>query len=302
MQKWLYVAFVKNRIIKFIGSPFVIIVIPPILALYYSVLDIWGEDWDIIKNYRTWHERVFIILGGATVIVLVLKGIAEQFRRTIAEQYFVILQSMMSFFNELVKKKKDRFYNKALDLRPNADIFSIITHPDDQIEYALDGAKRFLINAFRVEQKNIAITIIQGVQAEDAWRYAFKCDSQRQHTKPQYIMESKSTAKYCYETGDSLFISDIRKGEKEGVFLPTERSRNSKIGSIYCKPVRVDVGSISYTYIFTIVVYNQFICTPYDEEECRACERVLDEISDRVELELYLYSIKNFKQNGGNNT
>lgn len=60
-------------------------------------------------------------------------------------------------------------------------------------------------------------------------------------------------------------------------------------GSVFCKPVRVTVSNVESVYIFTIAVYGQYICTPYDEAECRACEKILDEVADRVELELYLF-------------
>lgn len=63
--------------------------------------------------------------------------------------------------------------------------------------------------------------------------------------------------------------------------------------------MRINVNSIEFVYIFTVVVYGEFLCTPYDEEECKACERLLDEVGDRVELELYLHSIKKYKENGG---
>jgi len=275
------------------------IVVPPVVALYYGTLDIWGDEWDIVKNYQSIHEVVFSVLAGLTIIILFLKGIAEQFRGSITARYHNILQAMVAYFNELVKKKRDRFFQKAQSLKPKADIFKRISEPKDQLDFSLDGTKRLLYNAFNIDQKNIAITIIQGVVANNKWWYEFKCDAQKQHTKARDIMTGNSTAKYCYETGESIFIPDIRKGIKEDAFLSSERSIKSEIGSIYCKPVRVKVDNIDYTYIFTVVVYTQFMCTPYDEDECRACEKLLDEVSDRVELELYLHSMKVFKESGG---
>src|SRR5690625_663249 len=99
----------------------------------------------------------------------------------------------------------------------------------------------------------------------------------------------------------------IRDGHVTGVqtcalpilFLESSRSKVSEIGSIFCKPVRIQVGTIEYVYIFTIAVFGQHICTPYDEDECIACEKILDEVADRVELELYLFSIKQYRDDGG---
>lgn len=275
------------------------IVVPPIVGLYYGTLDIWGDDWAIIKDHKDTHELIFLLLATATVIILFVKGLSEQFKGSVQKTYQNLLESIVVFFNDLVKKKKDRFFQKAKDVKPTADIFKIITQPKDQLDFLLDGTKRLLKNGFDIEPKNVAITIIQGVPCESKWWYEFKCDSQKQHTKAKTIMDGQSTASYSYKNGESIFIPDIRKGVKEDIFLQSDRSKKNDYGSIYCKPVRINVNSITFVYVFTVVVYGEFLCTPYDEDECKACERLLDEVGDRVELELYLHSIKKYKENGG---
>ncbi len=299
MKKSLYKVFVDNRIIGLISYPLVSIVIPPLVGLYYGILDIWGDEWSIIKDHRDVHELVFGIFAVLTIIILVVKGISEQLKGSIQKNYQVILESMIIFFNGLVKKKKDRFFQRAKGVRPKADIFKNITRPEDQLPYVLDGTKDLLRDCFDIDPKNVGITIIQGSLSKDKWWHSFKCDSQKQHTRAKTIMEGPSTARYCFETGESVFIPDIRKGIKEQVFLPSNRSKKTPYGSIFCKPVRIQVNSIEYVYIFTVVVYGQFLCTPYDEDECKACEYLLDEVADRVELELYLHSMKTYKLNGG---
>lgn len=299
IRKLLYFIFVNNRVIKFLDNPALSIVIPPVVALYYGTLDIWGDDWFWIKDHRTTHGFIFSLLASITVVILFLKGMAESGRSAAAKKYQLLLESLISFFNELVKKKKDRFNNKARGLKPTGDVFRTITHPKDQLEHVLDGAKRLLVNGFGLDQKNVGITIIQGNPLDNKWWYELRCDPQRQHFKAKDLMTGSSTAKYCFDSGDSLFISDIRKGIKDGVFQESDRSKKSSAGSIFCKPVRVTVGKIEYVYIFTIAIFGEFLCIPYDEEECRACENILDEIGDRVELELYLHSIKQFKETGG---
>lgn len=296
MKKWLYKIFVNNGFINFLGAPIISIVIPPIVGLYYGTLDIWGDDWVIIKNHKEFHQITFSVLSIFTILILFLKGVSEQIKGNVHKKYQIILESMIEFFNELVKKKRDRFFKKAKDIKPRIDIFSTITHPKDQLDFVMDGTKRLISKGLGIEAKNIGITIIQGEPESQKWWYAFKCDSQKQHTKAKVLMDGHSTAKYCYSNGDSIFIPDIRKGLKEGVFLETERSKKSVLGSVFCKPVRVNVGGKNFVYIFTICVYGQLICTPYDIEECKACEQLFDEVADRVELELYLHSIKIFKE------
>jgi hypothetical protein len=299
LKKVMHAVFVNNRVVDFLGSSFLSMVVPPIIGLYYGTLDIWGNEWGWVKDYQDLHSFIFTILATFTIVVLFVKGISESCKGQVAKKYENIIDSMISFFNELVKKKKDRFYHKARNLKPSGDIFKVITHPRDQLEHVLDGTKRFLVSGLSIDQKNIGITIIQGNVDEKKWWYTLQCDSQKQHTKAKDLMEGSSTARYCFDSGDSLFIPDIRKGVKEGVFFESDRSKKADIGSVFCKPVRVTVSNVEYVYIFTIAVYGQYLCTPYDETECRACEKILDEVADRVELELYLFSIKQFKDSGG---
>ncbi|MDC8829728.1 hypothetical protein [Alteromonas gilva] len=299
MKKILYLVFVNNRVIKLIGHPALGIVIPPLVGLYYGILDIWGDDWGWISENKETHELIFSTLAAFTVLTLFLKAIAETSRSEVNKRYTVLLESMLDFFNTLVKKKRDRFFNKAKHLKPNGDLFKAITHPKDQLEHVLDGTKKFLTTGLGVDSKNVGITIIQGDPSIGKWWYELKCDMQKQHTKAKVLMEGESTAAHCYSSGDSIFIPDIRKGQKEKVFLESDRSSKTGLGSIFCKPVRIKINGLEFVYIFTIAVYAQNLCSPYDEDECRACEKILDEIADRVELELYLHSMRQFREIGG---
>lgn len=299
LKKLFYYLFVNNKIIDILSSRVLSMVVPPIVGLYYGTLDIWGDDWDIVTKYKSQHEFTFTILAGMTLLILFVKGVSETFKDIVSDRYEALLESLIVFFNSLVKRKRDRYFQKASNLRPNADAFKIFTQPSDQLEFVLDGTKRFLVDGLGLTSKQVGVTIIEGKEDEQRWWYAFKCDSQKQHTRARDLMTGDSAAKYALEQGDSVFIPDIRKGVKEGVFFPSQRSKKGKIGSVFCKPVRVNVNNEDYVYIFTIAVYGQFLCTPYDESVCKACERILDEIADRVELELYLHSMTQYKENKG---
>lgn len=299
MKRLFYIVFVNSGFLKFLGHPALGIFVPPLVGLYYGALDIWGEDWSWIKDQKGTHELIFTCLASFTIFILFCKAIAEAAKGKVDKRYSKLMESMLIFFNTLVKKKRDRFFNKAKRLKLTSDIFKLITHPKAQLEHVLDGTKSFLIDGLGIDGKNIGITIIQGSSHSNKWWYELQCDTQRQHTKAKVLMAKKSTAAYCIESGDSIFIPDIRKGIKEGVFSPSERSERSSVGSIFCKPVRITVGDLEYVYVFTIAVFGQNLCSPYDEDECRACEKILDEIADRVELELYLHSMRQYRGNGG---
>ena len=162
MKKYLYIIFVNNVVIKFLSHPTLSVIVPSVVGLYYGTLDIWGDDWAWIKDKQDLHELIFALLAGLTIFVLFVKGISEAIKSRISKKSEELMESLILFFNGLVKKKKDRFYNKAKHLKPNGDAFRLITQPIDQLEHVLDSTKLLLINGLKIESKNIGLTIIQG--------------------------------------------------------------------------------------------------------------------------------------------
>lgn len=293
-KKSFYNRIVNTRVIEFIGYPIFNIVVPPLVAIYYIVLDVWGEDWGIISNYKELHQFIFLLLISLTAIILFFKGVSEQFKQSVLNKNRELLELSSMFFNQLVKIKKDRFHEIAKNIKPTADIFNKITNPKKQINYAIDASKSLISSVFDVDEKNICITIIQGDPDIDKWWYEFQCDKQVQNTKAKVIMNSNSVASHCLSNGQSSFIVDIKES-KNDIFYESDRSKSVEYGSIYCKPVRVKVNSKKYVYIFSIVIYGDMLCAPYDDEECKYSKKLLDDISSRIELELYLYSMKDFR-------
>lgn len=158
----IYKFFVDNRIISVLSQPWFGIFIPPIVGLYYGTLDIWGDEWDAIKNYKRIHEFVFTFLAAFTILILFFKALSEQFKGNATKKYQLLLHELLLLINDLVKKKRDRFHKKAKGIKRTGDAFKQITHPREQIELALDGTKSFISKGFGVGRKNISITIISG--------------------------------------------------------------------------------------------------------------------------------------------
>ncbi len=252
--RWiLYKIFVDNIIVNTINLPIFGIIIPPIVGLYYGTLDIWGDDWPIIIENKSGHELAFTILSFLTIIALFIRGISEQIKGKSSIKHHELLEELIILIGDLVKKKKDRFYKKAKELKRGGNIFELITQPKDQINQAFDSTKLFISKGFGIDKKNICITIIEGDPNTDKWWYGFKCDTQFQHTKAKILMTNNSTAKYCYNSGESIFIPDLRKGVKEGIFFESERYNRKKSGSLYCKPVRVEILMFTYSLLWSMV-------------------------------------------------
>lgn len=71
--------------------------VPPLVGLYYGILDIWGDEWEIIKNHKNTHEIIFSILASLTIIILFIKGISEQFKGIVQKKYQNLLESLVVF-------------------------------------------------------------------------------------------------------------------------------------------------------------------------------------------------------------
>ena len=54
---------------KWLSSAFAVL-----LGLYYGTLDIWGDDWGWIVDYKPLHSRIYSILMGLTIISVSLRA------------------------------------------------------------------------------------------------------------------------------------------------------------------------------------------------------------------------------------
>ncbi|WP_413500933.1 hypothetical protein [Psychrobacter maritimus] len=295
IKRFTYLFFAKSWFAKLLRNPVLTLVLPALISFYYLALDVWGDDWSWIANYRQLHEYIFGLLFITTMFVVAFKALYEIFSRNIDRKKEEALKNLIKIFNNLVASKKRRFYEEAAGILPNADCFKKITKPDEQLKSIFDATIEAVATIFDVNRLNLTITIIEGDE-HGKWWYALRSNNQTRLTPAKKLMENNSTARYCLDNGQSLFIADMRKGIKNEVFFSSDRSRSQKdYGSIFCKPVVVKVGNREFKYVFTICLYGELICAPHSEEETRVCEEFFVEISDRVELELHLKSIKKFR-------
>ncbi|MDI5985302.1 hypothetical protein QLQ85_10905 [Halomonas sp. M4R5S39] len=298
-KRFFYMLLVESWLAKLLGSPVLSIVVPILVGLYYIVLDVWGDDWSIIVDFKSFHEIAFSLLAGATVFVAFWRGVSESLKSKVDNQSLVMQKSIALYCNELVHNKAQTVLHRAKSLKPNANPFRRVVLPQSQIRRSIEGIHKLLSDAFRIERRNIRITIISRRPTGGKWHYEFKHKVQREHHPADKIMNGCSAASHCYSTGESLFIADIRKGIKESVFMHSERSQGAEIGSLFCKPVKIVVNSCQFDYIFTIAIYGELLCPPYKKDECSAWANIFDDIADRIELELYLLSVDKYSSSGG---
>lgn len=210
------------------------------------------------------------------------------------------LNEFILLIAKIVKYKLQRFQSAANRLKPTDNIFELITKPKDQIKYTFDELKRLLMKSFSLKENDICITILEQDNETSEARYLYSDNSWR-HTEPNDLINSKSTAKDCLETGEPRFYPDKFKAAGEGKYYLTERDKRLKKGSIYCYPVFVSISEhIEDKYIISISTYNRVLCEPKEDLDSvdivvDTIEFILEEICKRIKLELTLLSIKNWQ-------
>ncbi|VWX30160.1 conserved hypothetical protein [Moraxellaceae bacterium 17A] len=269
-----------------------------LLVAYYTTLDVWGEKWWWIANFEDLHSTLYSSLMIITIIVLFSRAYFDYKDEKIENDNKLTLTRFITFIRNIVETKKSRFYNKATNIgldKKRLNFFDLITQPEEQLKYIMRQSQSFF-EYWGIPTNKLEITIL-GTAFTDTgnrnWKYILQLDEQRNHTNANEIMNGNSLAHQAMVSGEPIFLADLQQGIDDNVFLTSTRSNQvNNIGSIYCKPVTLKIQNLTYQYVFSIVSYGIYLCSPDNENEAEQMAMLLNEIGNRVELELYLHAMK----------
>jgi len=267
-------------------------------GLYYGTLDIWGDDWKWISNYKEVHGCIYSILMMLTIFFVLCKCIIDIKEDKIKKDKEELLKKFLIFIKNVVHAKRTRFFDRVALIENNKrfNFFDEITHPKEQLRFIMTQIVDFL-EFYGVNRNHVEMTILGTNSDLVKWKYELVLDRQKQYTDAHKIMSNNSLAKKSIDSGESTFLSDLNEGVRQNLFYKSNRSDTVKnIGSIYCKPVTLKIQDKTYKYVFTLVSYGTYLCSPTDQQEANEFATLLDEIGDRVELELYLLAMKQHKK------
>lgn len=281
---------------KILKTPWLSSISVVLTGLYYGTLDIWGDEWKLISDYKNVHAIIYCILIVLTILFVVIKSYFEYKDNREDVKREILLKEFLLFIKNVVHAKRTRFYDSVtrIPATKRINFFDEITHPKDQLRYIMDQVVNFM-KFYGVPRSNIEMTII-GANENNDWKYEVELDRQKNYTDANVIMNSSSLAKVALDKGESIFLSDLAEGIRQNIFAKSVRSDSvNNAGSIYCKPVTIKIQGKTYKYVFTLVSYGTYFCSPTDQNEANEFATLLDEIGDRVELELYLLAMKQHK-------
>ena len=223
-------------------------------GLYYGTLDIWGDDWKWISEYKNVHAAIYCIFIVVTILSVVIKSYFEYKDNKDEVKREILLKEFLQFIRNVVHAKRTRFYDcvTRIPITKRINFFDEITHPKDQLRYIMDQVAHFM-KFYGVPRSNIEMTVI-GASDNNEWKYEVELDRQRNYTDANLIMNSTSLAKVALDKGESIFLSDLAEGIRQNIFAKSARSDSvNNAGSIYCKPVTIKIQGKTYKYVFTLV-------------------------------------------------
>ena len=279
-----------NAVHDFIITKILMIACPIIAGPYYLCLDVFGDKWKWISLHPVFHQCLFFIFIAIGTLTSLLHAIYEYANRN-SKDYS---QDVLDCFNNVVKLKKTRFLSKLSDIAPQSNIFKIITHPIDQIQQSSVEYYTLLARIFKIPQDHIDITIIDDTTAPP--KFIFQKNQNTKHTHPQQLLSEKSTASLCIDRGLPIYIADKNKSEKSKEYFISNSDRIMGNGSIYCYPVLINKSSIQHKYIITISTYGKRFCDSPSVITEDSTKNILQNIAERIELELDLQAIKDYTE------
>lgn len=285
----------ENKIAAFFRNKFLQVVLPGAAGLYFLCLDVWGDEWGIVKNHQEKHEFIFSVLIVSSLLILLIRGAADWYEEKSDKSYIAFMEQFSILTSKLVTKKLERFKEEALKLKPNGNTFKQITQPKDQINMILAEIETLLLNNFSIKKKQVCITIMHKGPLSNNWHYEYETNRGWAHTKAQKLIEEKSAASECLRTGQPVFHACKNSASSKGLYYLSERDRSSGEGSVFCYPAFTKNSDYSDNYIISIVTYGKKFCDPLDKEQAEAISDILADICQRIDLELTLQSIKRWQ-------
>ena len=289
------IIFITSPFASLINGKFVQVLLPAFAGAYFLTLDVWGTDLDFIKNHIPTHKKVFLGLLVATLSSQIFKAISDGLAKESQGAYARFLEDFMLLTGRVVEFKLARFRKTAKSLKPKSDAFKAITQPNDQVSYIIDQSLAWIRHSFGLAEDQLSITVIQIRNGGSKVFYAFEEPQGWNRTKAKSIMGSESAAAACNKSGEPVFYADKKSAIEERKYFMSDRDSDRKIGSIYCYPTIVALPGSSEKFIISITTYGKLLCQPDDDEATGIAQSILRELCRRVELELTLRAVRQWK-------
>lgn len=270
--------------------------VPFAMAAYLGYLDFFpNESW--INEHTTLHYRIYTLGLIGVGVWQVLRSWGDSVRAKSPASSTDTLIELINSVSVIIQAKSKRFRDKLMQLGTKAP-FDAITQPLEQLEFISREAHNVFQRLCRVDKRDrFDVTVIWLVNG--SWEYAYTYQrNYLRSTEPTQLMRGGSTAKLALDSGAEQFFPSKRNAASAGQYLIGPR--DEKIGgdgSVFCKPIHVKTPFGDEQFVLTFTTYGVSVCEPWDSESSQGWQLIFREFARRIELELILLSIKQYRAN-----
>lgn len=274
--------------------------LPSLFGVYILCLENKGENWPIFKDHKQLHDDIFFYGIVVSIGFIIIKGLVDNFSSKGDAEYINFANNLIAIAAHAIESKINRFKECSKNITPAGDTFKLISKPEEQIKLILEESKKLLRESFGYNEDQISITIIYANGTTNKTYYAFDTNprwgSTRTKAHKLIAPETFSAASNCLKTGEPIFIANKEKSGKSNNYVISERDKRLKNGSVYCYPISIVNDKFEDKYVISIATYGKLLCNESDIEAKDLISTILREVCRRLELELTLYSIKEWKK------
>lgn len=296
MVRWLSDQIVNGPFARILRNPILAAISPPLLGGYFLLLDVFGTELWWIKDYRWLHLGLF---GGAIVCEVIFRGLLAwgNWLDRRVEKTGETLRELIHSVSKIIFSKTQRFRNQLRLLeKPSASPFELITRPIDQIGEIFKESRDFF-RRIDIDPEACDGTVMHLDPDSQQWKFLVVAQSNWERAAPDEIMQSESAAKLAWRTGNEQFFPSKSEAAKVDKYFMSDRDRHfGERGSIYCKPIKVELPTYTESFVVTFSTYGSEVCDAGDRDAEAAAKLLFSEFARRIELELILFSIKEFKR------
>lgn len=275
---------INNRLVTIVGAG--------VFGGWLLYLDIFGDKDSWFQANFDFVRSLFIAALFAAGAIEILRWIAEWSKGPHSTDGSAIIELFLSV-GRIVEQKIVRFRGVAENFTGNS-AFQKLTQPESQIELILKEANDYFRRQHLLSEHQLDATVLHFSLERLAWEFIFRSNPNRTRTKPSVLMTEGSTAEFAHATGQPCFLPSKKKASfsKKYRFGPNE----SQDGSIYCYPVKVPTKNGELNFVITFATYGASLCEEFNIQTVEAFSLIFREFSRRIELELVLWTIKDYKK------
>jgi hypothetical protein len=294
--------FHSNAVACFLRSNAFFNFIVGLSGIYFVLYELVPDVW-LFSVYPNIAKLALIVFAATCAFSYIAKLVDDIYKHYNLDRISTLNLDMIELYSSLVRSKTERFKTKLPSLTQSGDTFKNITDPKAQIKEAIAVLHKVMQQNFNISDDEIFISIIKLPHENDKTdphHISEFCFPRTKMTKAREILDNgNSTASLALARQQTLFFADKKKALEKNCYFVSERDTRDgrKInGSIFCYPISIQLpDDKTVKYVISVSTYGKKLCSHFNEEFTYKIKLLLSDICSRIEMELTLLSMKEWR-------